>query len=123
MKKEKYMKSLAVYYSSLFRDFERFLRTEVDLFADDIRSVIDENISTLIISELQRGIYTFKDLSETLFRILQSEKEGFNNTVDNDSDDISMETSLVVRPGIIAIRFDENSFFQWCPKFQSTLGL
>ena len=34
-----------------------------------------------------------------------------NNSIDIEFDDITMKTKVVVRPGIIAIRFDEKSFF------------
>ena len=76
LKNDEYMKILALYNSSLFQDLESFLRTEVDLVEDDIRLVLDEFSSIFITHELSPGIYTFKDLSETLFCILQPEYEG-----------------------------------------------
>ena len=36
------MKILAGYTSSVFQDFESYLRTEVDLVEDDIKLVLDE---------------------------------------------------------------------------------
>ena len=42
MKDDKYMKILAGYVSSVFQDFESFLRTEVDLVEDDFKLVLDE---------------------------------------------------------------------------------
>ena len=111
MKNDKCLNVLAVYKSSLFQDFESFLRTEVDLVEDDIRLVLDEDISIFITYKVSPGIYTLKDLSEVLLRNLQSEFEGFNNATDIEFDDITMKTKSVVRPGIIAIRFDEKSFF------------
>ena len=36
------MATLAGYTSSIFQDFESFLRTEVDLVEDDIRLVLEE---------------------------------------------------------------------------------
>ena len=42
LKNIKFMNILAVYNSSILQDFESFLRTEVDLFEDDIRLVLDE---------------------------------------------------------------------------------
>ena len=61
--------------------------------------------------EVTPGIYSFEDLSEVLLKSLQLEYEGVNKTVDIKNDDISMKTKLFERPGIIAIRFDEKSFF------------
>ena len=106
-----YMNMLAGYTGSVFQDFESYLKTEVDLVEDDIRLVLDKYTSSFIFYELQPGLYTFKDLSEALFNILQREYEQVNNSVDIEFDDITMKTKLVVRPGIIAIRFDEKSFF------------
>ena len=73
MKDDRYMKILAGYVSSVFQDFESFLRTEVDLVQDDVKVVLDEYNSSFITYELDPGIYTFKDTSEALFNILQSE--------------------------------------------------
>ena len=49
--------------SSLFQDFEKFLRTEVDLFEDDFKLVLDEYNSSFITYEVSPGIYTFEDIS------------------------------------------------------------
>ena len=70
---DKYLSILAVYNRSIFRDFESFLGTAVDLVEDDIRLVLDEYNSSFITYELEPGIYTFKDLSEALLKILQPE--------------------------------------------------
>ena len=78
---------------------------------DDIILVLDEYNSSFVTYELDPGIYTFKDISEALFNILQSDYPGSNNVIVIDFDDITRKTKLVVRAGIIAIRFDENSFF------------
>ena len=106
MKDEQYMKILAMYNDSVFQDFESFLRTEVDVVEDDIKLVLDEYNSSFITYELQPGIYTFKDISEALFNILQTEYPGPSNVIDIEYDDITMKTKLVVRSGIIAIRFE-----------------
>ena len=111
MKDEQYMNILAIYTSSVFQDFESFLRTQIDLIEDDIKLVLDEYNSSFITYELEPGIYTFKDFSETLLNILQSEYPGSSNVIDIEFDDITRKTKLVVRAGIIAIRFDEKSFF------------
>ena len=61
--------------------------------------------------ELQPGTYTFKDISEALFNILQLEYPGPSNAIVIEFDDITKKTKLVVNSGIIAMRFDEKSFF------------
>ena len=119
MKDDKYMKILAGYVSSVFQDFESYLRTEVDLVQDDVKLVLDEYNSSFVTYELDLGIYTFKDISEVLFNILQSEYPGSSNVIDIGFDDITMKTKLVVRDGIIAIRFDEKSFFSTILGFTS----
>ena len=111
MKDDKYLEILAGYTRSVFQDFESFLRTQIDLIEDDLKLVLDEYNSSFITYELEPGIYTFKDISEALFIILQSECPGPNNVIDIEYDDITMKTKLVVNIGIIAIRFDEKSFF------------
>ena len=67
--------------------------------------------SSFITYELEPGIYIFNDLSEALFNILHPEDRVYNNSVDIEYDDITMQTKLVVRPGNVAIRFEEISVF------------
>ena len=110
MKDDKYMFILNLYVNSVFQDFESYLRTEVDLVEDDIKLVLDEYNSNFNTYELTPGIYTFKDISEVLYNILQSGYPGPGNVIDVEYDDITMKTKLVVRYGIIAIRFDKKSF-------------
>ena len=105
------MKILSVYTSSVFQDFKSFLRTQIDLIEDDIKLVFDEYNSSFITYEITPGKYNFKDISKALFNILQSDYPGPTNVIDIEYDDITMKTNLVVRRGIIAIRFDEKSFF------------
>ena len=111
MEDGQYMKTLAIYNSSVFQDFENFLRTQIDLVEDDIKLVLDEYNSSFITYELEPGIYTYQDLSDALFYILQSEYPASNSEILFRLDAITRKNKLVVRPGIIAIRFDENSFF------------
>ena len=111
MEDGQYMNILAIYTSSVLQGFESFLRTQIDLVGDDIKLVLDEYNSSFITYQLQPGIYTFRDLSEALFNILQTEYPGPSNVIDIEYDDITMKTKLVLRSGIIAIRFDEKSFF------------
>ena len=111
MNDEQYMNFLAFYTSSVFQDFKSFLGTQIDLVEDDIKLVLDEYNSKFITYELQPGIYTLKDISEALFNIIQFEYPGPSNVIDIEYDDITMKTKLDVKAGIIAIRFDEKSFF------------
>ena len=119
MNDEQYMNILAIYTNSVFQDFESYLRTEVDLVEDDIKLVLDEYNSIFITYELEPGLYTFKDISEALFNILQTEYPGPSNVIIIEYDDITGKTKLVVRDGIIAIRFDEKSFFSTILGFTS----
>ena len=111
MNDDGYMNILARYTNSVFQDFESFLRTQIDLVEDDNKLVLDEYNSSFITCELEPGIYTFKDISEALFNILQSDCPGDCNVIVIEYDDIKMKTKLDVKAGIIAIRFDEKSFF------------
>ena len=111
MNDEQLMNILAIYTSSVFQDFESFLRTQIDLVEDDIKLVLDEYNLSFITYELEPGIYSYRDLSETLFYILQSEYPSSDSEILIRLDDITRKTKLIVRSGIIAIRFDENSFF------------
>ena len=112
-----YMNILAKYTDSVFQDFESFPRTQIDLVEDDIKLVLDEYNSNFNAYELTPGIYTFNDVSEALYNIIQSEYPGSGNVIDIEYDDITMKTKLVVRYGIIAIRFDEKSFFSSILRF------
>ena len=49
LKNDDFMRNLEFYVSSIFQDFESFLREEVDLVEDYIRLVLDEYTSSLII--------------------------------------------------------------------------
>ena len=111
MNDEQYMNVLAIYSSSVFQDFESFLRTEIDLVEDDIKLVLDEYNSNFITYELAPGIYSYRDIAEAVFYILQSEYPQSGSEILIRLDDITRKTKLVVRSGIIAIRFDEKSFF------------
>ena len=48
LKDEQYMNNLAIYTSSVFQDFESFLRTQIDLIEDDFKLVLDEYNSSFI---------------------------------------------------------------------------
>ena len=111
MKDEQYMNILAIYASSVFQDFESFLRTQIDLIEDDNKLVLDEYDSSFITYKLDPGIYTYREISEALFYILQSEYPSSDSEILIRLDDVTKNTKLVVNSGIIAIRFDEKSFF------------
>ena len=117
MKDEQYMNILAIYTSSVFEDFESFLRTQIDLIKDDVKLVLDEYNSSFITYELEPGIYSYREISEALFNILQLEYPSSDSKVLIRPDDITRKTKLVVGSGIIAIRFDGKSFF-----FSTILG-
>ena len=86
---------------------------------NDIRLFLDENNSSFNIYEIQPGIYIFKDLSEDLLRNLQREHDGDDNAIEIELDDITMKTKWVVKPSIIAIRFDDKPFFNTTLGFDS----
>ena len=111
MNDEQYMNILAFYTTSVFQDFESFLRTQIDLIEDDIKLVLDEYNSNFITYELAPGIYSYRDIAEAVFYILQPDYQQSNSEILIRLDDITRKTKLVVRSGITAIRFDENSFF------------
>ena len=111
MNDEQYMNILAIYTRSVFQDFESFLRTQIDLIEDDIKLVLEEYNSNFVTYELVPGIYRYRDIAETLYYILESEYPSSGSEILIRLDDITRKTKLVVRSGIIAIRFDENSFF------------
>ena len=94
----------------MFQGFEIYLKTDVDLVEDDIRLVLDKNKTNFLKYELQPGIYTFRDLSETVFGILQPDCPASSNVNVVEIVDITMKNKLVLRDGCIAIRFDERSF-------------
>ena len=111
MKDEQYMNVLAVSTSSVFQAFESFLGTQIDLIEDDIKLVLEEYNSSFITYELDPGIYNYREISEALFYILQSEYPQSDSEILIRLDDITNKTKLVVNSGNIATKFDENSFF------------
>ena len=69
------------------------------------------NIIQVFTHEKEPGNYTFKDLFKALFIILQLEYPESGSEILIRLDDITRNTKLVVRPGIITIRLDEKSCF------------
>ena len=119
MEDGQYMNILGIYTNSVFQDFESFLRSQIDLVESDIKLVLDEYNSNFNTYELTPGIYTFKDISEALYNVLQSEYPGPANVIDIEYDDITKKTKLFARYGIMALRFDEKSFFNTILGFTS----
>ena len=103
MKDGKSLSILANYVNSFFQDIESVLRTEVDMVKDDVRWVLVEYNSGFITYEVQPCFYFFKDISEALFNVLQTEYQGPSNVIVIEFDDINMKTKLVVTSGIIAL--------------------
>ena len=106
-----YLNFSSGYPRSVFQDFESYLRTEVHLVEDDIRLVLYKYNKIFITYELEPGIYSYKDISEALFYILQPHYPQSNSEILIRLDDITRKSELIVNDGIIAIRFDEKSFF------------
>ena len=86
-------------------------QNKVALVEDDIRLVLGGKNSSFNTYEISPGIYNFKDISEVLLKYLQSEYPGRSKVIDNEFDDINRKTKLDVKDGLIAIGFDEKSFF------------
>ena len=105
------MRILSIYTSSVIQDFEIFLRTQIDLVEYDVRLVLGEHNSSFVTYELQPGSDTFKDISEALYNILQLEYPESSGETVIEFNDMTRKTKLVVKFGIIAIRFTERSFF------------
>ena len=86
-----YVNLLAGYHSSVIQDLETYLRTENDLLEDAIRLVLDNYISSFITYEIEPGIYTIKDISESVFNILQPEYPSSSSVMVIEFDDISIK--------------------------------
>ena len=81
------------------------------MIEDDVKLVLDEYNSSFITYELEPGIHSYREISKALFNILQLEYPSSDNKILIRHDDNTRKTKLVVGSGIIAIRFDEKSFF------------
>ena len=96
MKDEQYMNIFAIYTSSVFQDFESFLRTQIDLIEDDIKLVLDEYNSSFDTYELEPGIYSYREFSEALFFILQSEYPHSDSEIFIRLDDITKKLNWLL---------------------------
>ena len=80
------------------------------MIEDDVKLVLDEYNSSFITYDLEPVIYSFREISEALFKILQLENSSSDSKILIRLDDFTRKTKLVVGSGIITIRFDEKSF-------------
>ena len=111
LKDEQYLNKLSIYTSSVFQDFESFVTRQIDLIEDDVKLVLDEYNSSFFTYESEPGIFSYREISEALFKILQLEYPSSDSDILIRLDALSRKTKLVVNSGTIAIRFDEKSFF------------
>ena len=93
------------YFGSPFRDFESYLRLVVGLDEDDIQLILKQYNSNFVTYEISPGIYTFKDISEAIYKIA-----GERGSLKIEYDDISMKTKLTF-DYFSSLRFNKNSFF------------
>ena len=93
MKDEQYMNILAIYTSSVFQNFESFLRTQIDLIEDDFKLVLDEYNSSFNTYELEPFIYSYREISEVLFNILQLEYPSSDSKILIRLDDVTRKTN------------------------------
>ena len=93
------------YFGSPFRDFESYLRLVVGLDEDDIQLILKQYNSNFVTYKISPGIYTFKDISEAIFKIA-----GEKGSLKIEYDDISMKTKLIF-DYFTSLRFNKKSFF------------
>ena len=103
-----YMKFLAGQISSILQDFECYLRTEFGLVENDIRLALEEYNSSFIAYEISPGNNTFKEFFEVLSDL---RTDNNNHPINIVFDIITMRTKLALDSKVIAIKFNENSFF------------
>ena len=68
MNDDGYMNILARYTSSVFQDFESFLRTQIDLVEDDVKLVLDEYNSSFITYELKPAFTVIERFPKLFFK-------------------------------------------------------
>ena len=101
------------YSRSQFRDFESYLRIRVGLDEEDIQLILKEYNSHFITYELSPGVYTIKDISDSVQTF-----NGHNDIIEIEYDDISMKTKIILEYkdlrenfGLGTLRLDKKSFF------------
>ena len=108
-----YMILLLGYCRSLFRDFESYLRIVIGLDEEDIQLILKQYNSHFVTYELNPGIYTIQDISDTIHTF-----SGHSEIIEIEYDDITMKTKIILKYkggqknfGLGMLRFDKKSFF------------
>ena len=96
---------LTNYFGSPFRDSESYLRIVVGLDDDDIQLILKQYNSNFVTYKITPGIYTFKDISEAIYKIA-----GERGSLKIEYDDVSMKTKLIF-DYFSSLRFNNKSFF------------
>ena len=96
---------LTNYFGSPFRDFESYLRIVVGLNDDDIQLILKQYNSNFVTYEITPGIYTFKDILESIYKI-----GGDRRSLELEYDDVTMKTRLIF-DYFSSLRFNKKSFF------------
>ena len=96
---------LTNYFGSPFEDFESYLRLVVGLYEDDIQLILKQYNSNFVTYEITPGIYTFKDISEAIYKIA-----GERGSLKSIYDDVSMKTKLIF-DYFSSLRFHKKSVF------------
>ena len=91
-----YMILLLSYAGSKVRDFESYLRIIVGLGEEDIQLILYQYISHFITYELTPGIYTIKDISDTIHFF-----SGHSEIIEIEYDDISMKTKIILKYKVV----------------------
>ena len=68
-KDEQYLNILSIYTSSVIQDFESFVTRQIDLIEVDVKLVLDEYNSSFFTYESEPGIFSYREISEALFKI------------------------------------------------------
>ena len=96
---------LTNYFESPFRDFESYLRIVIGLDDEDIQLILKQYNSNFVTYEITPGIYTFKDIAESIYKIA-----GERGSLKIEYDDISMKTKIIF-DYFSSLRFNNKSFF------------
>ena len=104
-----YIILLMGYTRSPFRDFESILRIVIGLHEADMQLISKQCNSVFVVYKKTSGIYTIKDISETVYTM--GDHEG---TLETEYDDISMKPKFILTTfgGMFGTaRFDEKPLF------------
>ena len=110
--KDGYMILLYGYTRSRFPDFESYLRIVIGLYEEDIQIILKEYNSHFITYELNPGIYSIQDISDSIYTF------NVNESIKVEYDDISMKTKIILKYigerkmfVLGTLIFDQTSFF------------